>query len=154
MWLRVIIFLISFIILNPLDEGYTKEYSISEIKGSIMKWCIIYDLDYNLMLSISNYESSFDPKMTNPKSTSSGLFGMLKGTYNFVGKMNDYDNIPHGNIPIEMQIELGCRYMRYLLDKYNGNVKKSLNEWCNEKTYYERVMKLKNMYQKGDLKHN
>ena len=95
------------------------------------------------MAVIVDVESS----MKNPKSTSSVLFGQLKGTVAWVAKMEGYKvDCLARDLSIEEQVYYGTRYIYYLKLKYQGNVKKMLREYCSEKGYYEKVMKARIKY--------
>jgi len=143
------IFLIISLFVNPNTEGFTRELNKLEIKNLIRKYCKIYKLDESLVLAIVDLESEFNYKMKNPKSTSSGLFGQLKGTVSWVSKMEGYGlNCLANILSIEQQIYFGTRYIKYLTDKYKGNEKKLLNEYCNENSYYKQIQIRKIKYKR------
>ena len=150
MWIRKLILITILLLIKSdyVEKYYTieKEYNTPNIKVLIKKWSIIYDLDEALMLSICDYESNFDSHMVNSKSTSRGLFGFLEPTTVWVGNMAGYKEINHYNLPVETQVELASLYVYYLKNKYHGNIKAILHEYCNEKTYYKEIMKRKIKY--------
>ena len=143
------IFLIISLFVNPNTEGFTREYDKNDIKRLIKKWCLIYKLEEDLVLAIVKYESEFNPKMKNPKSTSSGLFGQIKSTLSFTAKMEGYElNCLANTLPIEEQIYFGTRYIKYLNDKYKGNERNILYEYCSEKSYYKQIQIRKIKYKR------
>lgn len=130
------IFLIISLFVNPNTEGFTRELNKLEIKNLIRKYCKIYKLDESLVLAIVDLESGFNYNYKNSKSSAYGLFQFLRHSTEWVGKMVGYNNLEHYNIPVEIQIELGCRYVRWLLDKYNGNEYKAMKEYSGNTNGY------------------
>ena len=132
---------------------FTKIYIIPSKEILIKRWSKIYDLDYSLVMAVVDLESNFDHKAKNPKSTSRGLFQFLKETTRFVGKMNGYNNLNHYEVPIEIQIELGCRYIRWLLDKYEGNEQLAMREYSGgTKGYWKALEKRRIKYDLRSIK--
>lgn len=143
------IFLLLSFSINTTPDGITREYNKDEIKTLIKKYCKRYKLNAELVLSIVDYESEFFPKMKNPKSTSSGLFGQIKSTLSWTAKMEGYKlNCLANTLPIEEQIYFGTRYIKYLDDKYKGNEKSILLEYCNESSYYKQIQIRKIKYKR------
>ena len=104
-------------------------------------------------MAVVDLESNFNHTATNPKSSAYGMYQFLKETTRFVGKMNGYDNLEHGNIPIETQIELGCRYIRWLLDKYKGNEQLAMREYSGgTKGYWKALIKRRIKYDLRSIK--
>ncbi len=76
-----------------------------------------YNLDPALMKAVMHTESNFNPNARSPKNAQ-GLMQMIPATAKRFGVQNAYD--PAQNI------EGGAKYMRWLLDRYNGNIPKTL----------------------------
>ena len=92
-------------------------------------------------MSIIDLESEFTSDMKNPKSTSSGLMGMLKPTLTFVAKMEGYKlNCLAKDLSVDGQIYFGCRYLYYLKQKYKGNERKMINEYGEGTLVYWKVL--------------
>ncbi|HEY6331548.1 MAG TPA: lytic transglycosylase domain-containing protein [Blastocatellia bacterium] len=75
------------------------------------------DVDPNLILAVMNQESGFNPHARSYKGAC-GLMQLMPDTARRFGVVNIYD--PAQNI------EGGAKYLRFLLDKFNGDVKLTL----------------------------
>ena len=143
------IFLIISLFVNPNTEGFTRELNKEEIKNLIRKYCKIYKLNESLVLAVVDLESGFNYNCKNSKSSAYGLFQFLQHTTEWVGKMEGYNNLTHYYIPTEIQIKLGCSYIRYLLKKYNGNEYKAMKEYSgNTRNYWKVLNKIRSKYYK------
>lgn len=79
--------------------------------------CAKYSVDPNLVKAIIHTESAFNPYAVSPAGAE-GLMQLMPQTAGMVEVPDSFD--PHANI------EGGVRYFKYLLDKFNGNVRLSL----------------------------
>lgn len=94
-------------------------------KDEIDTYATKYGLDKYLVASVINIESSYDRNAVS-KSGAVGLMQLLPTTAvevsNRLGYEYDYERLFDANI----NIELGCFYLSYLLNMFEGNVVNSL----------------------------
>jgi soluble lytic murein transglycosylase-like protein len=88
-----------------------------EIDGYIEEFSALYNIDPQLIYAQMSQESSFKVKATSPKGAS-GYMQLMPGTARRFGATNIYD--PKQNI------HAGIKYMRFLLDKFGGDMRLAL----------------------------
>ncbi|MDH4099425.1 MAG: lytic transglycosylase domain-containing protein [Nitrospirota bacterium] len=83
------------------------------IRSIVEKKAERYSLDPLLLMEVIRAESDFDPYAVSPKGAR-GLMQLMPGTAARLGVQDSFDP--------EQNIDGGTRYLRYLLDYFNGSV--------------------------------
>lgn len=91
--------------------------SNKNIDDIIQEKSLKYNIDPKLIKSVIKAESNFNPNAISEKGAS-GLMQLLPSTAKDLGVNNIFD--------AEENIEGGSKYLRQLLDRYNGDIKKAL----------------------------
>ncbi|HWO98476.1 MAG TPA: lytic transglycosylase domain-containing protein [Bacillus sp. (in: firmicutes)] len=90
---------------------------LSSIEGMIEKAAQAYDLDPKLIKSVIRHESNFNPKAKS-QAGAVGLMQLMPSTARYLGIQDPYDPMQN--------ISGGAKYLRQMLDKYNGNLSLAL----------------------------
>lgn len=88
-----------------------------KIDHSVTKAAGKYDLPASLIHGVIKAESDFQPRAVSPDGAQ-GLMQLMPGTARDLGVRNPFD--------IEQNIDGGARYLRQMLDMFDGNLKKAL----------------------------
>lgn len=93
-----------------------------EYKTEVIEYSNKYNLDPYLVLAIINTESKFDKHATSSQNAK-GLMQITDATAEEMNEMtNTADEITDENIyDEEVNIELGCKYLASLINRYDGN---------------------------------
>lgn len=84
----------------------------AKILDAVDRACKKYNVDPKLVISLMYTESGFRPDVTSPCGAA-GLMQLMPATAKTYGANNPYD--------IEQNIFAGVKFLKYLLDRYNGN---------------------------------
>ncbi len=114
-----------------------------------------YNIDPYLIMSIIKSESNFDQEAVSHKSAT-GLMQIMEPTANWLAEKMDLSDFDYSQITDpELNIKMGCYYINYLLNSYDGNVQNALaaynagqgtvNEWLKNKAYSEDGKTLTNI---------
>ncbi len=124
-----------------------------DYENIVTKYSQEYELDPHLVMAIIKAESNFIEDAHSGKA--SGLMQLTDDTADWVAQQlgKDADEIELNN-PRD-NIELGCYYIRYLIDYYEGNVDVALaaynggmgnvDKWLENKKYSDDGKTLKNI---------
>lgn len=112
--------------------------STGSIRSIVERKAERYRLDPQLLMEVIRAESGFDPYAVSPKGAR-GLMQLMPGTASRLGVQDSFDP--------EQNIDGGTRYLRYLLDYFNGSVplalaaynagENAVNRWRNIPPYKE-----------------
>lgn len=94
----------------PVSKG-------SGIESMIEKAAQLYDLDPKLLKSVIRHESNFNPKAKS-QAGAMGLMQLMPSTARYLGVTDPYDPMQN--------ISGGAKYLRQMLDKYDGNLSLAL----------------------------
>ncbi|MBP3820192.1 lytic transglycosylase domain-containing protein [bacterium] len=84
----------------------------AKILDCVNRACKQYNVDPKLVISLMFAESGFDPNATS-RCGAAGLMQLMPATAKSYGASNPYD--------IEQNIFAGTKFLKYLLNRYNGN---------------------------------
>jgi len=88
-----------------------------DLEGIVDKASATYGVDRRLIVSVIRAESGFDPKATSPKGAM-GLMQLMPETARALGVKDAYDP--------EENVMAGTRFLKDLLERYEGDVEKAL----------------------------
>ncbi len=94
-----------------------EQEEFTEYDNIISKYCMLHGVDQNLVKILIQKESEFNPRALS-KSGAQGLMQLMPETAKNLGVKDAFD--PNQNI------EAGIRFLRYLIDLFEGNVQLAL----------------------------
>ncbi|MCS7234195.1 MAG: lytic transglycosylase domain-containing protein [Synergistetes bacterium] len=94
----------------PLKMSSSIERIVNRASG-------IYDIDPDLVMAVISVESNFNPRLVSPKGAM-GLMQLMPDTAREMGVSDPFD--------VEENIMGGVKYLRYLSEKYNGDLELTL----------------------------
>ena len=87
------------------------------IDRSVARASRMYRLPRGLLRAVIRAESNFDPRAVSPAGAQ-GLMQLMPATAKELGVVDPFD--------IEQNVDGGARYLRQMLDRFNGNLKSAL----------------------------
>ncbi len=113
--LKIILFLILIILISRLFINYVLPRKYDEI---IDKYAKKYNLEKELVYAVINAESRFDGKAVSNKGAI-GLMQIMPDTGKWLANKIEMENFTEDMLyEVQVNIELGCYYLSYLLDKF------------------------------------
>lgn len=126
-----------------------------EYNNLIEKYAKQYNLEKSLVFAIIKAESNFDPNAVSVKGAT-GLMQLMEPTANWAAEKLKIKNFKYSDVLMpEVNINLGCWYISYLLNYYNQNHKLALaaynaglgnvNKWIKTQNYSSNNKALTNI---------
>ncbi|WP_102027246.1 lytic transglycosylase domain-containing protein [Salirhabdus sp. Marseille-P4669] len=100
-----------------VQHTVTKQYGSSEIESFIQEAGTKYGVDPNLIRSVVQTESNFNPSAVS-HAGAQGLMQLMPTTARSLGVTNSFD--------AKQNIEGGTKYLRDMLNRYDGDITKAL----------------------------
>lgn len=102
---------------KAVQTAFTKANGAGQHEAIVERAALKYGVDPALCKAVARAESGFNPLATS-QAGAKGLMQLMPGTARSLGVNNPYDP--------EQNADAGVRYLKSLLNKYNGNTKLAL----------------------------
>lgn len=125
-FIKFMLFVLCAVALLFLSAQGIKSIYPTKYKAEVMQFCRQYELPESLVYAVIKAESNFDPNAKSSK-CALGLMQLVAPTGEWIYSMMDRPSF-HADMLKDPRcnIELGCFYLSYLLDLYDGNKKCAL----------------------------
>lgn len=112
-----IFFLSTFIFPEDISKDNNTYQHFASIENHIKEYSFKYELDPELIKAVIKVESNYNPRAVSSKGAI-GLMQLLPSTAKLMGVNNPYN--------IKENIYGGCKYLKYLLEEFSGDLKLAL----------------------------
>jgi len=96
-----------------------------EIRQALQRAAERHKLDYGLLLSVAEAESGFDTDAVSPKGAV-GLMQLMPATASQYGVPGSDATLRSNLRRLDLNVDAGSRYLRALMDRYDGNLELTL----------------------------
>lgn len=143
-WARLFILLL-IIVLALNHRNIARKIYPAGYMDYIRTYSAMYQVDPYLVLSVIKAESNFNENAVSQKNAA-GLMQVIEPTANWLAKRMGLTDFSYENIKDpKLNIQIGCYYISYLLDLYDGNTATALaaynagegtvNKWLKNSEY-------------------
>lgn len=140
----IVVLVVLIVVIEPLRDGVLKLFYPDEYSFYIDKYSHKYDLDRYLVMGLISVESSFNPDAISEKNAK-GLMQITEDTAKWcIDNLDINARIQTYTEPKE-NIEIGCAYLKYLFERFDGNKQNALaaynagmgnvEKWLNNPEY-------------------
>lgn len=140
----IIIIAVLILAIEPLRDGILKMFYPDEYSFYIQKYSNKYDLDKYLVMGVISAESNFNPDAVSEKNAK-GLMQITEETAQWCIDNFDIDSSLETYTQPKENIEIGCAYLKYLFEQFEGNRTNALaaynagmgnvEKWLNDPDY-------------------
>jgi len=116
----IIIIAVLIMAIEPLRDGILKMFYPDEYSFYIQKYSNKYDLDKYLVMGVISAESNFNPDAVSEKNAK-GLMQITEETAQWCIDNFDIDSSLEIYTQPKENIEIGCAYLKYLFEQFEGN---------------------------------
>lgn len=131
-YFSIFVFVLStFLYCEEVLQENSPVFYLASIEKHINEYSYQYGLDPDLIKAVIRVESNFNPRAVSNKGAI-GLMQLLPSTAKLMGVKDPYD--------IKENIYGGCKYLKYLLEEFSGDLKLALAAYNSGK---EKVLQYK-----------
>jgi len=153
-WGRLLVLILLIVLLINLGN-IARIFFPAKYINHIKKYAAMYQVDPYLIMSIIKTESNFDTEAVSHKNAT-GLMQIMRPTAFWLADRMNLSDFSYEKITDpEINIQMGCYYIAYLLTLYDGNVDNALaaynagegtvDKWLNDTEYSKDGKSLTNI---------
>lgn len=100
----------------------------TKFKSEIKKYSIKYNLPPSMIASVIKVESNYDSSAVSDAGAI-GLMQLMPSTAKEIAEKMEIDFLVDDLFDVEKNIDMGCYYLRYLFDMFDGNIDNALSAY-------------------------